>query len=62
VYLTRDVGVTDDETVLVEPRRSAVVGRLGVGEEAELHVGDKDVDVEGGVRGDILVVFRECDQ
>lgn len=60
--LNGDVGMSDDETVVVEKGGSTIVGELGVGEVAEAHADGVDDDLESCVLGDILVVAREGNQ
>ena len=45
--LDRHVGVSDDPSLSVQVLRGRVVGAGGVGEGAELHVVDLDLDVKG---------------
>lgn len=55
--LNSDVSVTNDLAASVEGLGSRVVGAGGVGEGAELHVGDIDLNLEGRERLEIIAVL-----
>ena len=55
------MGVADDVAVASNVLRSSVVGARGVGEGAEVHVGDAQLDVERLKLGDNVVVLGVLD-
>jgi hypothetical protein len=60
--LDGDVGVSNDEAVVIEEGGGTVVRGLGVCEVAEVHADGVDDDLEGRVFSEILVVAGEGDQ
>lgn len=62
IYLTGDVSVTNDFTGAVESGWGAVIGKLGICEVTQFHVGCDDLDVERRVSGDVLIMLGENDQ
>ena len=54
--------MTDDQSAAVESGWGSVVCELSIGEVSQFHVGRDDLDVEGLVSGDILVMRGEGDQ
>ena len=57
--LDSNVGMSDDDTVVIEEGRGAVVSEFGVGEMAQVHADGVDDDLETRVFGEILVVGGE---
>ena len=56
------MGVTDNKTVRAESSGGTVVCLLSVSEEPQIHVDSSHCYLEGRVGGDILIMFRECNQ
>jgi len=61
-YLDGDVSVSNDEAIAVELGWRTVVCLICVGEMSQFHTSSGDLNLEGCVRSNVLVVLREQDQ